>query len=272
MDKKVLKKASRSNMFYIVILVVTIIVLTTISLGVKFVKLLSDSSFKTPSFNVLILDQDARVVHVDRDSREISVFKINGSRDEIEKLSDLGVALTFRIPIDARITYDKNKKISDEEFFSLKHAIASLFNAVGADYKNMNSSDVLKMYKASRSVDSENITKIDRDKSYLKDPNKNIDGELSEAFRDEGIVNEQLSVEVINATGVVGFGSRMSRLLENAGYNVISIKNGESISSQIIDRTETSGLTQVYLSRFLDLPIKSDQSTPVADISIVFGK
>lgn len=272
MEKKILKKASRSNMFYIVVLILTICILTVISLGVKFVKLLSDSSFNTPSFNILILDQDARVVHIDRDSREISVFKITGSRDEIEKLSDLGIALTFRVPIDARITYGRDKKISDDQLFSLKHSFGALFNAVGAEYKGMNSSDVLKMYKASRSIDRENITKIDRGKSYLKDPNKNIDGELSEAFRDEAIVNERVSVEIINATGVAGFGSRMSRLLENAGYNVINVKNGENISSQIIDRTQTPGLTQAYLSRFLNLPIKSDTSTPVADVSIVFGE
>lgn len=272
MEKKILKKASRSNIFYIVILIFVVVILTVVSLGIKFIKLLSESTFNTPSFSVLVLDQDARVIHVDRKNHEISVFKINGSREEVEKLSNLGASLTFRVPIDARITYDSDKHISEPQFFSFKHVLGSLFNTLGADYKGLNSSDVLKMYFASRSVDSENMTTIERNKSYLKDPNKNIDKELSEAFRDESIVNEQISIEVVNATGVAGFGSRMSRLLENAGYNVIAVKNGENVSSQIIDRTTTPGNTQKYLQRFLNLPVKSDSSTPVADISIIFGE
>lgn len=273
MEKRAIKKASRSNIFYIVVLLLVVFVLTITSLGIKFIKLLSDSSFNTPSFNVLILDKDARVVHIDRSNHEIAIFKIKDARSEVEKLSNLGAALTFHVPIDARITYKNHEKeISDDQFFSFKNSLGSLFNTRGAHYTNMNSSDVLKIYIAARSIDTDNTRKINRDKSYLKDPNKNIDDELSDAFRDESIVNEKISLEIVNGTGVAGFGSRMSQVLENAGYNVISVKNGDHVSSQITNRTNSLGYTQKYLHRFLGLPIRSDSSTPVADISIIFGK
>lgn len=272
MEHKALKKSSRSNMFYIVILIFTILILTIISLGIKFVKLLSDSVFTTPSFNVLVLDQNARVIHVDKKNHEIAIFQIDNAGQEISRLTNLGAALTFRVPIDARITYDSDSKVDNKRFFSLKHIANSLFGSSGAQYKKMNASDVMKMYLVARSIERGQMKIVRREEKYLKQPNKDIDEELTDAFRDETIVNEQVSVEVVNATGIPGFGSRMSQILENAGYNVIAVRNGEKVDSQIIDRTTNPGFTQAYLSRFLGIPLTSDSDTPVADVSVVFGE
>ena len=272
MEKKIIKKTNRSSLSFVVLFVTLLIMLIILSLGFKFVRLLNASSFTTPSFNILVIDRDASVVHIDRVNGEISIFTIKDAGEDISKLTSLGSSLTFGLPIDGRLTYNKNLRSSPSQLFSFKNVLASLFNSVDVKYSGANSADILKIYMASRGIEKEKRRNIEREKEFLGQPQKDNEEDLLEYFRDETILNEKISIEVINSTDISGFGSRVSSMLENAGYNVILVRNGTENDSGIIDRRPNSSFTVMYLKRFLKFPVKNDKSTPIADVSIIFGK
>jgi hypothetical protein len=110
------------------------------------------------------------------------------------------------------------------------------------------------------------------DGSVLSQENK-ADNFFHEFFTDETIVNENKSIQVINGTGVSGFGSKFSRMLTNSGATVISVTTArKEVSKTTITYFGESSYTVEKIEKILKEKAKLLQKKGISDIIITLGK
>jgi hypothetical protein len=100
-----------------------------------------------------------------------------------------------------------------------------------------------------------------------------VDETVKNLFVDEGIVADNLSIQIINASDKPGLGGRLETVITNMGGNVISLSTSHSISkgSKIEYFGETS-YTLEKLHSLLGFPIKKLQRETLGDIVITIGE
>lgn len=266
------KDSSTQSVGYLKYFILIVIILSIVSLAIKFIVLMVNSSFTTHSANILVLTSDAHLVHIDKSSQELSIFTVKNGRDVFMKDGKLDAGLKLMLPVDAIVVYKPDSfENFPSDFFTTKTVARSLFGAISADYQDFNAADILKIYLAHRGVHEDSKIHVTRGKEYLTDFRLRLPEIYDTNFRDETIFNEKKSIEVVNATDVAGFGTKVARLLENAGYNIIAIRNGTNTESVIINRDPLESNTTLYLKRFFEFKSSRDKNEPVADISVILG-
>src|SRR6185369_8042829 len=93
---------------------------------------------------------------------------------------------------------------------------------------------------------------------------------LANLFTDQKIFSENVSIQIINASGTPGIGKRLEIALTDLGCNVISVTtardNQKSSKMQFFGK-ETYTMTK--LKRTLDFPTEEMKNQPIADIVII---
>ena len=101
---------------------------------------------------------------------------------------------------------------------------------------------------------------------------KTVDVTLSSFFTDATIVSENKQIEIINASGISGFGNRLARVITNMGGQVILVKTADQLrtaSSLAIDGNMT--YTAEKLQNFLHVSLTHMGQGTLADIVITLG-
>jgi hypothetical protein len=97
--------------------------------------------------------------------------------------------------------------------------------------------------------------------------------EVSLLFTDTSFSQENKSIQIINAAGQSGLGSRLERVIANIGGNVVSVKT--SVTPEVTSRLQYNGRETYTLGKlhsFLSIRKEVLKGPAVADIVIVLGK
>lgn len=97
--------------------------------------------------------------------------------------------------------------------------------------------------------------------------------EVALLFTDTSLSRENISIQIINASGKSGLGSRLERVIANMGGNVVSVKT--AMTPDMVSRIQYNG-RETYTLRKLNslLSIRSEvlKGQAIADIVIVLGE
>lgn len=248
--------SNRHNLIYIKLFLLAVLLAGLLSLSYKTFILARDSSFKYDTFNLLVIKKEPVLFHIDTKNKKMVVRKFvhtdpkSLGRSRIEQTSFLGVLIDGTIVLES-----ENKLLSIESnFLSEKYAIGLITNKK-IKLDNINAFDVIKIYLYSRF-----ISKNNRDYGQ---------GISQEVFPDPSIFREKVSVQVVNASGINGLGSKIGTALRNVGYNVVSIKTEDKRKSQLLS-SEDCSISCKRLENAFSLTSEKG-TTNIADITLILG-
>lgn len=239
------KKRESQNLIYIKIFLVVLAFAAFISIAYKFFLLVQNSTFKHDSFNLLLVSDNVSLYHLDRRKNELLIKDLGGKAEAIKNKNKISTSLALGVPLDGKIVIEDGQgRLSVREIFPL------LFTPGKYDLDGLNELDIIKFLILS-SITAENKSSLDY-------------------FRDAEIINEKISIEIINSTEIDGLGGTILEMLKGAGYNVISVSTEQGQKSQITARKK--GVSVQKLTKLFGLPVIEVSDSGIADVSIILGK
>ncbi len=144
----------------------------------------------------------------------------------------------------------------------LREALPSLFLRSG----KLTWFDITRLYLLSNNLEEK------KQSVQLAELAKN-DYSTDENFNDQEILNEQLSVGIVNATGEVGVGARLEKVVESLGATVVSVTTAQrSIKTSAITYTPPLSYSAKRFSTLTHFLLKPASEVGVSDIIIIVGK
>src|SRR3989338_5055451 len=107
MHEKQVSTKSGSTLNYIKLFLIVVLFCALISLLYKSFLLVKNSSFKYGSFNLMLLDKNAYVVHIENSDKKISILKIDNAGKLLSGKSRLTQSMILGIFLDSSITASK---------------------------------------------------------------------------------------------------------------------------------------------------------------------
>ena len=254
------KKVGNNNIRLAGLFVVLVFGLIILSIFFKFLLLVKNSKFDgNHRFTVgFVTKTSSNIISFSPQNKSISLLKISGN------IADKNLSRFLEIPVDVTIyNYNKfdNSKISP--------SLWKLFFDMG-EHSNLNSYDLLRLVLYTQTVSGSSI--------YEKNISANDSEEdkqvlVSSLFQDTTINQENVSVEIINATSIYGLGNRLADLITRIGGNVVLVSSSDSSSKYSkIFYSKNKTYTVEKLGSFLGIvPQKSNQSG-IADVIIIIGQ
>lgn len=247
-----------SPLLYVKIFLIIFFVAAVISIIYKSVMLVNQGSFKSSSYNVLYEGSQKYLIHVDSAGKKLIIVKLS-DKDDVSAKSRVGKSLSLSVLIDGVIlAQGRDMKSNPESLFSLSSVLNLMFDNK-IKYDNINNFDLVKMFFVANSIPRSQ-----------KHHSSGIETIVGTDFADKKVLDERLSVAVVNASEIDGIGSKMAQVLKSAGYNVVSIDSSESKKSKIIASTFNNA-SLARLENFLMVPNKKINQQ-ITDITVVVGK
>ncbi|MBP9719008.1 MAG: LytR C-terminal domain-containing protein [Candidatus Levybacteria bacterium] len=231
-------------------------ILVCVSLFFKFATVIAKSTFDGQHrFTILQRGNPVRFYSFAPDSNTISVLDVVTESKTPEKL--------IAIPVDTAINDMEYHPDSTEVEEYLRH----VFFSINGLQTNMTALDVFRLWLFSRSVHANDII-VEKIEDISKFGRLN-----AKLFSDETIIQEDKSIQIINATGVVGVGNDFSEQLSTIGGNVISVTTARKIVPKtIIQYYGESSYTLQKIEKMLHKKATSLQKQGISDIIIILGK
>lgn len=265
-----IKDKKESNGFYLILFFVLFFSLLIIASLVKIVNLYHTSNFISKSFNLLISANDPYILRLDTGRRNLSVLHIKDGNLDPKQLTESSIQAA--VPIHASIEIDDYQVDDIKKILSSTKMLRFMIQGK-LTLNQLNEFDVVKFMHIASRVPTDNIT-IKEIENYVEynsgDVLNQIQDELYDLFRDLDIINESISIEIVNATSINGLATSISQLLENGGYNIVAIRSGNFTESQIqtdIENTETLK----HINKIFPYPVKSPDKNSISDIRIIVG-
>lgn len=258
-----MKKDSHS-LLYIKIFLSCVLIAGFLSVSYKIFILVKDSSFKYDSFNLLVVGKKAQLVHFDSDKKKMAIIDLISPEQTFNNKHKISSSLVVGIPIDGKIIYS----LKDNDFLSIKNVLPIILTPQKYKLEGINQFDILKL-----SAFSYLVSKSDKsfEKIDLGGQEKVAGSKFLSVFRDPEILNEKLSIEIINSTDIDGLGGKITTILENASYNIISISTGTHQESRIITQRKES-VTVKRLQSFFGIEVVKARDQGIADVSVILGR
>ena len=241
-----------------VLLVLGLIIL---SLLLKVFFIFRDSKFDgSHSFIVgFVGPTRTKLVAFNPQNKTMSTVDIN------ESLSKAMLAKVLEIPVDGIVKAQNN--IQDKDIASLLLQSATPFST---SLEGITFIDAFRLSVFAKTIQIGSV--YDRDLgSSLNDAQKATILTLS--FTDPVIYQENLGIQIINASDVSGIGSRLASLVTNIGGNPILVTTADTPqnASKII-YYKTKSYTAQKLSDYLGIPAEESDKKGIADVIIIIGK
>lgn len=261
------KLKKRDNIFYLKVFLYIVGIFIIVSVIYRGIMLWNKRFYITPSFKTLILAKDAYIVNTDRASGRFTVAIWKGKGKELSGKSKLENSIILQTPINGELIQSPSEYYSGLIFsyFSVQNMIHVLFPNQNHQYKDMNIFDMIKIYFSAKSVSNSNITEEEINNNTSPDNLYNL-------FKDQTVINEKASVEIINAAGINGLGTKIATMLKNGGFNVVSVTSSDIMDkSKIIYRVSLSP-TLRHLFQIFPFPSFYNSETSIADVSVILGR
>lgn len=255
------KKQQGKTLKFAIIFCIFVLVLVLMSIFVKTVILIKNSTFDgSHRFNLGIIQQtQVSVVSFSPTNNSIAVLNLKG------KPINTNLGQYLGLPIDGVL---KTNNLAID-----KKNIASDMSKILFNYDDKTTSltiiDVIRLWLFAKDVPVNSIYQRD----VANNDTLTINSFISSFFIDSAISNEKTRIEVINATSVYGLANRLANLIANIGGDVILVSTSDKPqdNSQILYSGDL-GYTVKKLSAILGVkPAKSSQKA-ISDVTIIIGK
>ena len=234
--------------------------LIILSMLYKFFVTLRESKFDgAHKFVVAFVGRQTTVVSFSPQTNSISSLKID------TRVNPVGISGFLEAPIDGMIFINKNS-ISDRDIPGILFTSSVPF---GNKLSGITEIDAFRLFLFSKAVPSTSI--YDRElSSGLNDAQTSAI--ISLTFNDPTIVQENKSIQIINAANAYGLGSRLATFIANIGGNVILVTTANNISnSSKIIYSGKKTYTVEKLSEYLGMPLIKSGQQGLSDVTIVIG-
>lgn len=182
---------------------------------------------------------------------------------DIKILTFQNTSAPFEIPKDAQITASSE--------INSKNLKSSLFEMMFEfpRHKEINIVDVFRLLLFSETVKDSSITQKEVTNKTEK---TEIDSIISKYFQDPKIIEEKLSIEVINATDISGLGNKIANLVVNMGGNVILVSTGDMKKESTVEYIADS-YTADKIAKILKFKKtkKESMGKSLTDITVIIG-
>jgi len=255
---------------YLKVFIAIIVVVLIASLAVRIYQEISASSFKNNSFSVLYFGESTFLLNVDKKDKRFTFIDLGNLNKELKGKNTLEMSLFIGAPINAVIEDENGNMTFDDsdDFLSFAHQIKLLTGSDGVKLKRMNAYDLYKFMNVARGVDREN-----RIHETITDLNRvGIDKTLSELLRDTAIHESNVTIVVVNGTGINGLANEFSQVLANGGYNIIEVRSDTTrdTPSQVQYNEPMSEAVESLLT-ITSFEAKSPNTSSTSDVSIFLG-
>lgn len=261
------KKEKTSNSFlYLGYFVVIVFLCILVAFTLRMIFLYKKSTFNTSSYVVLVKNKSPYIVSYNKMLNKISYINL----EDFKEGNKIKQSLSYSFPLDGEL--ETTAEVNPENFSSFFSLTSFLLSQFNSKFTGLTILDVSNLIISSRSVPRNAIFS----KSVKTAKDGTLEGmptdEIYDVFKDLDIIDEALSVEVINATDVEGLAGNVSQVLKNAGCNVITVTSSDPKNkSQLIAAGKSKTIER--LSHILGIQyeiVKSLHSS--ADIRIVIGE
>lgn len=204
------------------------------------------------------------------DTKTISILSIDKKAYPL-KPELLDMEKYLGIPIDGFVNLDAIDKTKVQNVDSILQKTIFNFNKVKT---NLTIIDFIRLWFFARTIPSRAVT-IEEINSAIEDGQ--LDKISNSLFNDNTLLQENQSIQVINATDIAGLGSRLSRFLGNMGGSVVSVSTPKKNSddSKIVYFGKKT-YTVEHLGKILGFKIidggKDQQNESISDMVIIIGK
>lgn len=252
---------------FLLIVFVVVVIASLFKLGAIVAKSSFDGSHR---FTILLKSNPAKIISASPENNTFSILTVSSPDDSLEKT--LGIFVDGRVQNKA-----SDSKIVEEISNTNKpgELLHGIFNNYTKIETNLTIVDVIRLLWYADSVKPQAVLAkhIVLPKTLSITSISLLDKQITELFVDPTILNENISISVINGAGTSGLGNRYSRLLTNNGSNVVSIEsaNRPIVRSSISYYGDIS-YTAKHLTKIFGYPLVKMKKRDVSDIIIQIGE
>lgn len=252
---------SRKSLRTLIIFCSVVFAIITISLTYKAISVMKTSSFDGDNLFVISFTKGnkADIVGFYPSEKKLTHLSVSNVPNPNNLEDSLGVFL------DGNITLSK-------EFTEAKQAASFMQDAAlfkKSATSNLSLLDLVRLSLFTRTLPPGNIQS---EEIRLPLDDARTDEMIRELFSDQKLLKENLTIQIINGTGISGLGKKVERLLANRSASVISVINADS--EQKTSRIEYSGeksYTVEEMRKFLSVEPVQSENKNIADIILVIG-
>lgn len=243
---------------------IAVILVISIALAIKLFLVIRVSKFDGQhQFVIAVAEQGniKEVISFDPTADTTSVLQLQG-----EPLSINSFGRTLAILPNATVNFSQNVPLQEDATQPLWQMIIH-YNLTKKDFTFY---DLGRLYLFSKSVPQ--VNRQERSLTLPADPDQ-IDKIISVLFADATIPEENLTVQIINATNTSGLGQRLERVLQDQGANIVAVTTAQStLAHSTIQYFGDESYTVKKLASLLGFPISQLSSQTIADIVITIGQ
>lgn len=260
-------KKEHSSLFFLSYFLLIVGMCIGIAVVFRFFILVSKSTFSTSSYAMLIVSQNPFIVALDNASPKLNFISVP-KRIQNNRIRE---SLSLGVPIDGEIKMPA-QNVSKDSFPDSMFFISLIFRPWQYSYQDMTIIDAVRLTFSSLSISQKNASSYTIKLSKTGDIEGVTATQLYDIFKDPNIINEQVSIEIVNATSVQGLAGSAAQVLKNIGCNVVSITSAdEKDVSGIIANSPSVTLTRV--SNILGIRPQIDPLYHgITDMKIVLGQ
>ncbi len=250
------KKKSGKNTLLAIIFFILIICAILASVLINVLLVVKSSKFGIgPTFSIFVSNgRQNEILSFHRDKNSISVVKIGDRIGDIYKFAE--------VPIEAIYYSDKlnlNQPVS--------RLTSDIFFGITQTRNNLNTLDGFRSFLMAKTVSPKDIREEEIPKSLTDVQRDEI---FASIFQDEKIIQEGITIQIINNTQEQGIGNRFARIVSNIGGNIVLVSTGaENIKSGVY--SSVTSYTSRRLSEALNFPGIKGKMGGIADITVVIG-
>lgn len=271
------KETGNKNLTVAFIFCSFVFLLIIISVIIKMFFVVSQLRFDGEhNFNVLLLHKDNRfdVVSFSPNTKTASILKVQVKNKEKEMVKKLNISRLLQIPIDGVVDSTNVKQI-----VSFNENIDSSLGMILLNSRNLKTNltfiDFFRLWILSKNIPSHEvkIKEITVSLPLNKEEEILIDKICSQIFIDNIMVEEKVSIQIINGTGVLGLGNRLAKFITNMGGNVVLVSTAdEIIDNSEIDYFDEKTYSYKKLKQVLNFKENKMEKEGIADLIIIIGK
>lgn len=234
-----------------------------VSLAIKTIFLIQQSKFDGEHQFILAVSQDEKVkefILFYPIERSVTVLKLKGS-----DLNQSRIGQAIGIIPDAKVNASFPIPLSNSA--ETMRIVAWRYNAVKTDLTIF---DAVRLFLLAQkaSLHKESIKEIEIAKGLMKNEKS-----VANLFIDDTLFSENISIQIINASGTPGIGKRLERTLTNLGGNIVAVSTSrkeERLSKIQYFGKETYTLNK--LKKLLGFPTELTDKESIATIVITIGE
>jgi len=243
---------------------VIVIFFILLSLSIKGFFLLQQSRFDGKNQLIIAFGKDetvSKIVAFTPEERAVIVVTLQGEKVSFSTIGEkIGIIPTAVVNTKGNLPLDA--EISDT-------MQALLFNYYTVK-TNLTIFDVTRLFFVSRKSTLSDQEIMEMTVSEDQEKNNKF---IAHLFTDDTIFSENVSIQVVNASGESGMGKRLERVITNLGGNVVSISTSRSPEkSSKIQYFGQEAYTFTTLRKILGFPVERLEREAIADIIITIGE